>query len=298
MQYEIYHKTEFSYQGIVTFSHNIARLKPLENAFQKLLSFRLEVDPIAYETHSFADIFGNTNHHLLVRESHHTLTLTGHSRVTLDAAAIAAATEAARSSKMNVAEALERLKGFHAEDIAAKRFLFDSELVNKTPLDLQAYALKSFEPNRPLFEAGEELMQRIFADFKFMPGFSDVMTPVREIFEERRGVCQDFAHLAIAAVRSLGLPARYVSGYIETVPPEGTEKLFGVDASHAWFSLYIPGCGWVDFDPTNNMIPAVQHIVLGYGRDYYDISPLKGVVRSSGESGLSVMVDVRRVGES
>ncbi len=120
-------------------------------------------------------------------------------------------------------------------------------------------------------------------------------TPLIEVMKERKGVCQDFAHLAIACVRSVGLPARYVSGYIETAAPEGKEKLFGVDASHAWFSIYIPNTGWIDFDPTNNIIPSQQHITIGWGRDYADITPLKGVIVSSGKHKLSVSVDVRRI---
>ena len=158
---------------------------------------------------------------------------------------------------------------------------------------IRTFACESFAENRPLFEATEEFMGRIFENFTFMPGFSDVATPVEEVFEARKGVCQDFAHFAITALRSLGFAARYVSGYIETDPPEGEEKLFGADASHAWFSLYLPGSGWVDFDPTNNLLPIERHIVLGWGRAYSDISPLQGVVRSSGESRVSVMVDVR-----
>ena len=137
-------------------------------------------------------------------------------------------------------------------------------------------------------------MQRIFNDFEFVSGFSDITTPVEEIFEAKKGVCQDFAQFAISALRTIGLPAKYMSGYIETLPPKGEIKLFGADASHAWFSVYIPNAGWVEFDPTNNLIPREQHILLGSGRDYNDISPLKGVVFSSGNSELSVMVDVRR----
>ena len=138
-------------------------------------------------------------------------------------------------------------------------------------------------------------MKRIFTDFKFVSGFSDVTTPIETIFREKKGVCQDFAQFAISSLRSIGIPTRYVSGYLETLPPEGKEKLFGADASHAWFSAYIPGFGWADFDPTNNKIPNEEYIILGYGRDYLDIAPLKGVVQSSGYSLLNVKVNVERV---
>jgi len=138
-------------------------------------------------------------------------------------------------------------------------------------------------------------MQRIYTDFEFVSGFTSISTPILEVMAEKKGVCQDFAQIAIACVRSVGLPARYVSGYIETLPPPGKEKLVGADASYAWFSVFIPGFGWVDFDPTNNQIPMNQHIVVGWGRDYYDVPPLKGVVYGSGKSKLKVSVDITEV---
>lgn len=295
MTYDIFHETTFDYFGPVTFSHNIARLHPRDDGEQTLESFRLEIVPEATEVQTFDDMFGNTNHHLLLRESHTTLRVTGHSRIARHGDVVRDALARLRGQRITYAQALTRLGRFALEDVEAKQFLFPSELIPVGAGPLRDYALASFRPDRSLAEAGEELMMRIFEDFEFVSGFSDLSTPVATIFEARKGVCQDFAHLGIAALRSLGLPARYVSGYIETLPPEGQEKLFGADASHAWLSLYIPGAGWLDLDPTNNMIPAEQHVVLGYGRDYDDISPLKGVVRSSGESRLSVRVDVRRV---
>jgi transglutaminase-like putative cysteine protease len=160
---------------------------------------------------------------------------------------------------------------------------------------IPAYALESFLPGRSLFEAVHDLMNRIHRDFEFKPGLTTIATPLANVMEQHKGVCQDFAHLAIACLRSMGLPARYVSGYVETIPPPGKEKLSGVDASHAWFSVFIPQTGWIDFDPTNNMIPTDQHISIGWGRDYSDITPLKGVVFSSGQHALHVSVNVKRV---
>ena len=295
MTYDIFHETVFRYQSPVTFSHNIARLRPKEGKDQRLDTYRLDVDPSASEINMFTDMFGNINHHLLVREPHDALKVTGHSRVTRDIEAIRTAIGTLRHKAMSYRDALERLTSFNPRDASAKQFLFASELVPVPEGPIKAYALESFAPGRSLFEAAEELMGRIYGEFEFNPMFSDISTPVATIFEEKKGVCQDFAHLAIAALRAIGLPARYVSGYIETMPPEGAVKLFGADASHAWVSLYIPGAGWLDLDPTNNLIPVEQHIVLGHGRDYDDISPLKGVVRSSGHSHLEVRVDVRRV---
>lgn len=294
MIYDIYHKTTFEYQSPVSFSHNIARLQPTTTPIQSVLDFSMTVEPAAYETYTFEDLFGNINSHLLIREPHQTLSVTGTSRVERFPERIEANVAALKERTTSYGKALERLAQFHADDLQAKPFLFESELIPNNVTQLKAYALESFHKKRDVYDAGEELMTRIFDDFEFLPGFSDITTPVEEIFEARKGVCQDFAQLAIAALRSIGLPAKYMSGYIETLPPEGKEKLFGADASHAWFAVYIPGAGWAEFDPTNNMVPSIQHILLGSGRDYHDIAPLKGVVFSSGNSRLSVMVDVRQ----
>jgi transglutaminase-like putative cysteine protease len=294
MIYNIYHKTVFHYQSMVTFSHNIARLKPKESSSQKLLDFSMTIEPDVYESHEFVDMFGNTNTHLLLRESHQSLAVTGKSRVEIFPDIINENLNKIKANSITYAEALERLSQFQVDDLSAKQFLFESELIPNNSKAIQQYALESFHRDRDLFEAANEFMGRIFNDFEFLSGFSDITTPVDKIFKAKKGVCQDFAQLAISALRSIGLPAKYMSGYIETLPPEGEEKFFGADASHAWFAVYIPNAGWAEFDPTNNIIPSGQHILLGSGRDYNDISPLKGVVRSSGNSHLSVMVDVKR----
>ncbi|MGB6150848.1 MAG: transglutaminase family protein, partial [Pricia sp.] len=191
-------------------------------------------------------------------------------------------------------EALMALQGTSLDILEAKQYILDSIFIRKTEADIREYATVSFQPQRSVFDAAYELMQRIYTDFDFVSGFTSISTPIAEVMKEKKGVCQDFAQIAIACIRSIGLPARYISGYIETVPPEGKEKLVGADASHAWFSICIPGFGWVDFDPTNNLIPMDQHIVVGWGRDYYDVPPLKGVVYGSGKSALKVSVDITR----
>ncbi|MEN8302890.1 MAG: transglutaminase family protein [Campylobacterota bacterium] len=294
MIYNIYHKTEFNYQSNVTFSHNIARLKPKETQYQKLLDFSMEITPPIYESHEFVDMFGNSNTHMLIREPHQSLSVIGKSKVEIFPQLVDNHIEFIKSNSITYKKAIERLNKFQESDLQAKQFLFESELIPAHSEAIANYALESFQANRDLFEATNEFMQRIFNDFEFLSGFSDITTPVEEIFEAKKGVCQDFAQFAISALRTIGLPAKYMSGYIETLPLKGETKLFGVDASHAWFSVYIPNAGWVEFDPTNNLIPREQHILLGSGRDYHDISPLKGVVFSSGNSDLSVMVDVRR----
>lgn len=297
MIYNIYHKTEFHYQSMVTFSHNIARLKPKSTTYQKLLDFRMKTLPLSYESYEFVDIFGNTNTHMLIREPHQSLAVIGKSKVEIFPSIIEEDIRNAKSLSVTYGKALNRLSKFHASDLEAKQFLFESELIPNNSVKIKEYILESFREDRDVYEATFEFMGRIFTDFEFLSGFSDITTPVEEIFEAKKGVCQDFAQFAISALRTIGLPAKYMSGYIETVPLEGQKKLFGTDASHAWFSVYIPNAGWVEFDPTNNIVPREQHILLGSGRDYNDISPLKGVVMSSGNSQLSVMVDVKREDE-
>ncbi len=293
MTYDIYHQSSFYYQQMVTFSHNLARLKPRDTPFQKLESWALEVAPTAVMTEYFEDYFGNRIAHLLVREAHTHLEVTARSKVAVDTVALEAHYAAARANVLSVAEALLLFRSADTSIIEVKQYLFSSAMIPGVSDAIRLFALESFTNQRPLFEAASELMERIFEEFVFESGFSDISTPVEEVFEARKGVCQDFAHLSIAALRSLGFAARYVSGYIETLPPDGEKKLFGADASHAWFSVFIPGSGWVDFDPTNNLLPSSRHIVLGWGRDYADVAPLQGVVRSSGASSVGVKVDVR-----
>jgi transglutaminase-like putative cysteine protease len=179
--------------------------------------------------------------------------------------------------------------------IAAAQFLFDSPMISVDEL-LANYVRPSFPPGKPLDAAVHDLMQRIYHEFTYDPEFSSLATPLKEVILHRRGVCQDFAHLAIGCLRAQGLAARYVSGYIETEPPAGKARLVGADASHAWSSVYDPDSGWLDFDPTNNQLPRDRHITLAWGRDYTDVTPLKGVVFGGGKHALRVAVDVQRLG--
>jgi len=162
---------------------------------------------------------------------------------------------------------------------------------------LYALAHAAFAPGRPLVEAVSALCHEIFSSFEFDPSFSELSTPLGAVLDARRGVCQDFAHLSVGAMRTLGLPARYVSGYIETDPPEGEPRTFGADASHAWCSAWLGGAGWLDFDPTNDHVPSHRHVTVGWGRDYADVTPVRGVVIGPASSQtLEVSVDVSRVG--
>jgi transglutaminase-like putative cysteine protease len=174
-------------------------------------------------------------------------------------------------------------------NLEAYQFTFPSRYV---PLgeELAQYACESFQPGRPMIQAALELNQRIFQEFKYDPQATTISTPIRDVLANRKGVCQDFAHLMIGCLRSVGLAARYVSGYLLTTPPPGKEKLVGADATHAWLSAYLPGYGWVDFDPTNNLVPSDKHITLAWGRDYDDISPIKGVILGGGSHSMKVEV--------
>ncbi|CAM3924076.1 transglutaminase family protein [Arcobacter cloacae] len=297
MIYEIYHETTFDYDALVTFSHNIARLKPKDFTTQKLLEYSLKIEPTPYEMSEFVDYFENTNNFMLIREAHTSLKVVATSKVHRVEEEINRQIENLKNVSITVGEAKQRLNKYYKDDVLAKLFLFETESIPMPSNEIKAYALESFEENRNLFEATNEFMGRIFNDFSFVSGFTDITTPIETVFKEKKGVCQDFAQFAISALRSIGIPTRYVSGYIQTIPAEGKEKLFGADASHAWFSVYIPTFGWACFDPTNNKIPNEEYIILGYGRDYLDIAPLKGVVQSSGGSNLKVKVNVEAIKE-
>ncbi len=293
MIYEIYHETKFDYVALVTFSHNLARLKPKDSNTQKLLEYSLKIEPTPYETNEFLDYFENTNNFMLIREAHKSLKVIATSKVERIKEEIDKELDLLKDIKTSVKDLKQRLSSYHPDDVLAKYFLFETDSIPMPSAEIKKYVLESFDENRNIIEATSEFMARIFNDFKFVSGFSDITTPIEVIFKEKKGVCQDFAQFAISALRSIGIPTRYVSGYIQTLPAQGKEKLFGADASHAWFSIYIPDFGWADFDPTNNKIPNEEYIILGYGRDYLDISPLKGVVQSSGNSSLGVKVDVK-----
>lgn len=295
MIYTIYHSTRFVYQHEVGFSHNLIRLQPRDTETQKVLNFDLTIEPMAAECEGYNDFFGNHLHHLLVREPHTILSVAAQSRVEINADSLSRLQEnTQRVASLTFAQAQERMMFLTPEIIEAKQFSLKSPFLSIASAEIIAYALVSIKPERSLYESIIEFMGRIFIDFSFVSGFSDLSTPVERVFLEKKGVCQDFAHFALTALRGVGLCVRYMSGYIETTPAEGNEKLFGSDASHAWFSVFFPGFGWFDFDPTNNIVPLDQHIVLGYGRDYGDISPMQGVVSGSGSSHLGVMVDVSR----
>jgi transglutaminase-like putative cysteine protease len=291
MLYRIIHTTEYTYAGAISLCHNIAMLIPRDTDKQLRKKTDIKISPEPDVIREYEDFFGNKVLYFAIQHQHKKLSVTVTNEIEKQIQPAPAI-----SLYGNIAWEAARLQLFepNTDYIESRQFIPETSM---TTIDDQItwYALQSFSPNRPAFEAAKDLMHRIFKDFKFDPDFSTVSTPLTEVMRLKRGVCQDFAHLAIACLRSIGLPARYVSGYIETLPPPGKEKLVGVDASHAWFSIFIPNLGWMDFDPTNNQIPGNQHVTIGWGRDYSDITPLKGIILSSGSHKLRVSVDVRRI---
>jgi transglutaminase-like putative cysteine protease len=251
----------------------------------------VKIHPEPDNIQEYEDFFGNKVTYFSIEKEHAQLSVKVSSMIEKR---VAVAREIGLYGNATIEKVKQQLQENKQEATDIGQYIFETPMTASNT-EIAAYARQSFPPGRAVLEATIDLMRRIYTDFKFTPGFTTVSTPLEVVMREHKGVCQDFAHLAIACIRSVGLPARYVSGYIETVPPPGVEKLFGVDASHAWFSVYIPHLGWVDFDPTNNIMPGDQHITIGWGRDYADIAPMRGILLSSGTHTLSVSVDVSRV---
>lgn len=290
MRFRINHRTRYLYADPVSLCHNIAHLKPRDLPHQKVLSAQLRIDPWPAVSSEHTDFFGNRVGYFCVQQSHSSLDVCIASEVEVTAPVLP--DFAASPPWEKIVEQLH--EGRAEESIDAGIFTLASPYVPQER-DAVVFALPSFAPGRPILEAAGDLMGRIYREFEFDPHFTTVATPISEVLAHRRGVCQDFAHLGLASLRGLGLAARYVSGYLETLPPPGQPKLQGADASHAWFSVLVPGTGWVDFDPTNNQVPAAQHITTALGRDFQDVTPVRGVFYGGGKHRLEVEVDVDRV---
>lgn len=287
MLYKITHTTTYDYTDSVSLSHHLLRLTPRNLMHQRCRHHEVQIDPRPAVTTQHFDYFGNAVMFATIEGAHRTLTVKSLSAVSVRRPNVPAPAETL---------AWETVREFSrgrqiGQSLDASEFIFDSPYV-KTSDELAAYAEPSFPKEKPIFEAVLDLTARIHRDFKFDPKATTLATPLEEVFKHRRGVCQDFAQLEIACLRSLGVPARYVSGYLETDPPPGRPRLAGTDASHAWVSFYCHGIGWLDIDPTNNIVPATRHIAIAYGRDYHDVSPLRGVILGAGEHELKVAVDV------
>ena len=294
MRYRISHITRYTYGDPVSLCHSVTHLKPRETPFQRCLSSQVRVVPWPSVSREHRDLFGNRVNYFSIQQSHSELEVSAVSEV--DVSDPLVPPEADTPAWETVRDSLREERD--PDTIAARIFALPSPAIPTTRAALD-YAQASFAPGRPILEAAHDLMSRIFAEFEYDPTFTTVATPLATALEHRRGVCQDFAHVGIACLRGLGLPARYVSGYLETLPPPGQPKMRGADASHAWFSVFVPGLTqtgcWVDFDPTNDCLIHQQHITTAIGRDYQDVTPVRGVFYGGGEHQLTVAVDVDRL---
>jgi transglutaminase-like putative cysteine protease len=287
MNYQITHRTIYEYSAPVSVSHHVARLEPRATKSQTRQSFSLSIVPEPALREARQDYFGNQLCFFAIQEIHRKLEVVTSSRVTVRA-------PKPKSDEPTVpweSVAAQFRDPVSPEVVEPYQFFFDSPQV-RASLELAEYARASFAAEIPLLVGARDLTRRIFEDFKYDPQATTVATPLEEVWEKRRGVCQDFAHLGIACLRSLGLPARYVSGYLRTRATEEQARLVGADASHAWFAVFCPDAGWVDFDPTNNLQPAEEHITVAYGRDFGDVSPIAGILTGGGEHTLTVGVEV------
>jgi transglutaminase-like putative cysteine protease len=285
MQYEVLHTTEYDYSESVAVAHHVARLRPRGLEYQACVQHELAIEPAPSATSAYEDYFGNMATNFAVEGAHRQLVVRARSTVTVTPQRV----PLPRDTPPWESAADRATMPFEAVEL-----VFDST-ASRSQSSVEGYARESFHAQRPLLEAVLELTGRIHEEFTFDPKATTVATPLTDVFAARRGVCQDFARLEIACLRSLGIPARYVSGYLETVSPPGTPRLIGADVSHAWLTVHCPGVGWIPVDPTNNLIPSDKHITLAWGRDYTDVSPIHGVILGGGAHSLRVHVDVVRL---
>ena len=286
-RYQVTHRTEYRY-GQPVVGHTIARVVPRVLPHQRVSAPHVGVDPVPTHTRSHIDGLGNVVTYVALDDRHDRMAVTAMSHVEVDPRPLPGG-----AWDRPWEEAVEAGAARRDEDgLLARLCRLDSPLVARHA-DLRALATASFTPGRALGDAATDVTVGIQRDFEFVPGATDVTTPVLQALAERRGVCQDFAHVLAGALRSIGLGARYVSGYLETEPPPGQTRLVGADASHAWVGLYVPGEGWVDLDPTNGLVQPDRHVTIGWGRDYTDVVPVRGVVFGPpADQELTVSVDV------
>jgi transglutaminase-like putative cysteine protease len=289
LAYRVTHRTEYEYESEVSSSYSQLHLLPRDLPGQRCRTSDVAVSPTPEDYRERVDFFGNRVVFLAIHQPHQRLTVTATSVVEIDERPDALSLFGQRPWE----EARDAAGAGRVPDpIDTAQFVLDSPLVESSDV-YREYAAASFTPGRHLLDAVTSLCSRIHADFAYAPGSTSVTTPLSEVFEQREGVCQDFAHVGIACLRSIGLPARYVSGYLETDPPPGRPKLSGVDGSHAWLSVLVPDAGWLDFDPTNDQLVSTRYVITAYGRDYSDVPPLNGVIYTEGRTeSLRVLVDV------
>ena len=287
MRYVIIHKTGYRYSAPASLSQNELFLRPRQTVLQNVVESSISIFPEPQYQHRRTDYYGNTVDVFMIQHPHDELEITASSVVETNIPVLPFQPKTAPWEEVARRLAIRS----QPADLEASQFVFASPMVSLSS-EVLAYARPSFSPGTPLLVGAFDLMHRIFTEFVYDRTASNVDTTVERVLANRKGVCQDFAHLAISCLRALGIAARYVSGYLETIPPPGKTKVFGADASHAWVSVFLPDFGWVDFDPTNNQMVNERYITLAWGRDYGDVAPVKGVVMGGGTHRLSVMVDV------
>lgn len=289
MTYQVVHKTTYKYKHPVSFGNHAVYLTPRSWAHQQCDIHNLVVTPTPETRSDRTDYFGNRVSFFTIQEPHEELAIEARSTVSINGET----TWPAHSMAWD--EVARSLPGdISPPGIEAIQFVFESPRIKPSP-EFAAYAAVSFPAGRSLAEALLDFTARIHNDFRFDSKATNVRTPPEEVLRERKGVCQDFAQLQIACLRSLGIPARYVSGYLRTYPAPGRPRLIGADASHAWVSVYCPEAGWLDVDPTNNVVPSRSHVTLAWGRDYGDVSPVRGVILGGRDHKLEVAVDMEPV---
>lgn len=296
MIYRIVHRTSYRYKHPVSLGNHVACLKPRNVPHHRLARNQIIIQPSPATLTERLDFFGNLLCFFTIQEPHRELIVEARSEVVMEGnTASSADISARRESNLAWEGAVKALATDRSpEGTEAYQFSFESPRIRIRP-EFAAYAQQSFTAGRPMLEALLDLTSRIHRDFRFDAKSTNVRTPTEEVFRKRRGVCQDFAHVQIACLRSLGLAARYVSGYLRTYPPPGKQRLIGADASHAWVSAYCSGVGWLDVDPTNNVVPLAGHVTLAWGRDYGDVSPLRGLILGGGAHTLRVGVDMEPI---
>ncbi len=297
MLLHVTHETRYDYTPPVETAQHLAHLKPRTTASQRLVSHTLSIMPTPAQCHEQLDLYGNTRAFFALDSTHNELVVTAESVVETSDPVLA--TCIARMLPWEeVRERFRYSKGSRFDP--ASDFVFPSPYVPRHD-DFTAYARLSFAPGRPTFDVAMDLTHRIYRDFEYDAGSTEINTPAVEALAQRQGVCQDFAHIMIACFRTMGLPARYVSGYLLTQPPPGQKRLIGADASHAWVSVYLPAADgpgdWVDFDPTNGRQPGQDYVTLAIGRDYSDVSPMRGVLHGGARHTLDVGVTVQPLEE-
>ncbi len=286
-RYKISHTSVYKYHGTARYGRNLACLIPRTNGRQRRECHQLLITPAPIHYSERVDVFGNLVSHFAVEQHHSELRVNAVSEVTVlpdDAAPWEAS--------LTVGQALAKLQEPVFQTLELLQYVAPSPALQPASERLWRWAARSFKAHRPLREALQEFNSRLYEHFEYRPSSTDIDTTPNDAFDAGTGVCQDFTNVAIAALRRLGFPVAYISGYLETRPPPGKKKLVGADASHAWFSVFVPEYGWQDFDPTNNTRPAQQHIMVARGRDYTDVTPLKGIVFGGHTATLEVAVDV------